>query len=91
MKRRRRCKHCGKLHDPGPQITVCTGSGVRYVPRVRWPGMRRYEVIGKPTTSYQAAVMRMARTFASNRNYKRGDVLMTADYYDPVMVCEIVR
>jgi hypothetical protein len=33
----------------------------------------------------------MSAAFAANRNYKRADVIMWADYYDPVQLCELVR
>jgi len=72
-------------------LTVCTGSNVRYRARTRWHGYRRYEWVGKGTRSYRVAVMRMAKAFAEQRLVKRADVLMTADYYDPVQLCELVR
>lgn len=65
-------------------------SSTRFQARVRFPGHRKYILIGNPTKSYERAVMRMARAFAT-RQYKRGDVLITADYYDPSVVCEIIR
>lgn len=72
-------------------IHICTGTNVRYRARTRWHGFQRYELVGKPTRSYKVAIMRMARAFADNRNVKRADVIMTADYYDPVQLCELVR
>lgn len=70
---------------------ICGYVGKRYHVRVRRHGQKRYEIIGKPTRSFNAAVVRLAKTFAATYDYKRGDVLMTADYYDAVQLCEITR
>ena len=51
---------------------------------------RRYVLIGKPTKSYTTAIMRMAAAFDYHL-YKRADVIMTADYYEPIQLCELVR
>jgi len=72
-------------------LTICTGNNVRYCARTRWHGCRRYDLVGKWTRSYKVAIMHMARAFAANRLVKRADVLMIADYYDPVQLCELVR
>ena len=72
-------------------LHICRGTNTEYQARARWPGYRRYELIGKPTTSYRMALRRMADAFASNSNYKRAEVLMEADYYDPHVLCELVR
>lgn len=40
--------------------------------------------------SLKEAIKRMADAFAEGR-YKRGDVILTADYYDPVQVVELVK
>jgi hypothetical protein len=65
-------------------------SSTRFVARVRRPGCRNYQLVGKETRSYATAILRMSREFAK-RDYQRGDVIMTADYYDPVVLCELVR
>ena len=65
-------------------------SSTRFIARVRWPGCRKYTLLGKPTKSYPAAVARMAKAFASG-SYKRGDVLVVADWYEPQQMCELVR
>ncbi len=72
-------------------ITVCRGTNVRYLARGRWYGYRLWDPIGKPTKSYYVAIRRMAEAFANNRNYKRADVIMWADYYDPEELCQLVR
>ncbi len=69
---------------------ICGGVGRRFHARVRPEGNRRWIVVGKPTKSYRVAVRRMAAAFAQD-HCKRGDVIMTAEYYDPVELCEIVR
>jgi hypothetical protein len=35
----------------------------------------------------------MAKAFADDRHnfYNRADVIMTADWYDPVQICELVN
>lgn len=70
---------------------ICGGVGKRYHVRVRERGMRRYRTVGKSTTSFRVAVRRLADAFVENHNYDRGDVLMTAEYYDPVQLCEMRR
>ena len=83
-----RCEHCGKEHKPSVGA-ICGGVGKRYVARVRWYGYWHYKVLGKPTKSYKVALRRMTEAFSTG-NYKRGDVLMEADYYDPIRLCELV-
>ena len=70
--------------------SICRGTNMQYQARAHWPGDRTYQCVGKPTRSYKVALRRMADAFAT-REYNRADVLMWADYYDPVMLCELVR
>lgn len=83
------CPKCGKEHKP---ITgaICGGVGTRYQARVRWLGYQRYRLVGKPTKSYAVAVRRMAAAFTEG-DYKRADVIMWAEYYDPEQMCELIR
>lgn len=79
--------------EPGRSLSsvhICTGVNTRYQARARWEGHRLYQLIGKPTKSYAIAVKRMAAAFAEG-DYKRADVIMWADYYDPEQICELVR
>ena len=76
-------------YSNGAGLTICTGSDQRYLARTRWHGYRRYDSVGKWTRSYKVAVMRMAKAFVSDRAVKRADVLMIADYYEPVQICEL--
>ena len=78
-------------YSNGEGLTICTGSNVRYRARTRWHGFRRYDLVGKWTRSYHVAFTRMAKAFESNRNVKRADVIMIADYYDAIQLCELVR
>lgn len=71
-------------------IHINRPSSTRFQARVRLRGRRRYKLVGNPSRSFHAALIRMAKEF-SRTNYKRGDVLMTADYYEPSMVAEICR
>jgi hypothetical protein len=67
---------------------VCSGTGRFFVARARYFGYQKYEVLSRHRTK-NAAVMAMAKAFNSGR-YKRADVLLCADYYDPYQVCELV-
>lgn len=73
-----------------PHVHICRGTNVRYVGRVRRPGARRYTQVGKQWTSYEKAFRSMTREFLKG-GYKRGDVIMTADWYEPVILAEVVR
>lgn len=65
-------------------------SSSRYQPRARGPGCRKYVLLGKPTKTKESALLRVVRAM-SQYSYKRGDVVLTADYYEPLVVFEIVR
>ncbi len=69
---------------------ICGGVNTRYQGRVRFEGYRRYDLVGKPSKSYKVAFRRMIKAFAEG-DYKRADVIFWADYYDPEVLCEIVR
>lgn len=71
-------------------MPVCHGVNKRYQARAKLEGWRRWDRVGGPTKSYRVAVMRMAAAFADHK-YKRADVVMTAEYYGPVQLCELVR
>ena len=73
-----------------PCIAICRGTGVRYQARARYEGYRRYTLLGMPSKSYKVALRRLAEAFGTN-HYKRADVVMYADYYDAVQLCELVR
>lgn len=64
----------------------------KYHARVRLPGHRKYQSVGKPTHNYHDALKRLAKAFAGGQ-YKRGDVLWVPNngYYEPHRVCEIVK
>lgn len=62
----------------------------RYQARARRPGARKYSLIGEPRDSYNAAIMDLAKAFARSM-WKRGDVIMWEDYYDPQVLVEMVR
>lgn len=65
-------------------------STTRYIARVREPGARRYKLVSGKLKRYSSAVRVLAMAFTSG-NYKRGDVIMVADYYDPVVLVEMVK
>lgn len=72
-------------------IHINRPSSTRFQARVRLRGRRRYKLVGKPTKSLRVALIRMAKEFAAWSMYKRGDVLVTADYYESSQVAEICR
>ena len=69
--------------------SICRGTGTRYQARVRNAGSRYWSLSGKPSKSYGVAIKRMAAAFAEG-GYKRADVVMYADYYDALQMCELV-
>ncbi len=82
------CPKCGKDHSSAGAI--CGGVGMRYQARARLKGHREWRLVGKPSTAYHIALRRMAAAFAKRDSYK-ADVIMWAEYYDPVQLCELVR
>lgn len=70
-------------------VVICDGVNRRYAVRVRYSGFRKYELLSTHR-SRRAALRRLADAMASG-SYDRGDVLMSADYYDPVQVWEVMR
>jgi len=70
-------------------IHICRGTNREYTAQVRSAGMRRWSTVYE-TRSYALAVKKMAAAFAAH-GYKRGRVLLTADYYDPIVVTEMSR
>lgn len=62
----------------------------RYACRVRAEGHRKWVSLhGYHRNSWRAAE-RLSRVFGCG-GYKRGQVLMLAEYYEPVVVVELVR
>lgn len=59
-----------------------------YVVRVRYPYHERYIVVSTHKEKIQAMVA-LALAMSSG-DYKRGDVLCCAEWYDPVQVAELV-
>ncbi len=80
---------CNHIHMDGACVTVCTGTNQRYLARVRWHGYRRYKLLGKTTKSKRVAMRRLSDAMLDPA-YKRGDVLLLADWYEPVSLYEMV-
>jgi len=74
-----------------PNIHVCTGTGKRYVGMVRIIGHKKWKPTGPRRKSCKKAADDMYREFMKSKNYKRGVVLMEADYYEPVGIIFINR
>jgi hypothetical protein len=84
-----RCHERGAEGRMTGDIHVCRGVNRHYIAQTRQAGYRRWSTVVQ-SEDYQGAVMAMAQAFCS-RNAKRGRVLMTADYYDPIVVAEMHR
>ena len=72
-------------------ITVCWTRNDLFIPRVRRPGARRYEVLCE-TRSRKKAYRLLAEAMETGQ-WKRGDVLATTrepSYYDPIVIVEMV-
>jgi hypothetical protein len=69
---------------------ICSGVGKWYLARTRDFGCRKWDALGKSTKSYRIALSRMNRAFATGK-FKRADVIMGADYYDPLRLVQLVR
>ncbi len=69
---------------------ICRGVNIRYIARGRHYGFRRYTLVSAHR-SYEAAIAAAARAFSRNSNFKRTDVLLTADYLEPIVLMEMVR
>ncbi len=74
----------------GENTAICRGTNVRYRARVRYAGQQKYILLGNRTRSARKALRELADAFDTGL-YKRGDVLLEADYYDPVPIYELVR
>ena len=65
-------------------------SSSRFHAMVRRHGYRKWQAAGPGRKNRLDAIMDMARTFGGG-DYKRGCVLLTADYYDPLPIVEMKR
>jgi hypothetical protein len=63
----------------------------RFIARVRISGHRKYRVIGRNFKSEKSAAKAMIKEFTSRFEYKRGDVLMVEDWYEPNQLLEVTR
>lgn len=69
---------------------ICVGVNNRYYARVHWKGEQKWRVRSNHKT-YAAAIKAMAAAFSKDQFANRADVIMTADYYDPIQLCELRR
>lgn len=72
-------------------IYICTGVNVRYRAGVRREGCRNYDLLGKRWGRSSSAALKRLTDAMTTGQYKRGVVLMLADYYSPEPIYEIVR
>lgn len=66
-------------------------SSTRFIARAREPFQRRWTIIGKPSKESSTAIGRLARYMADHPRVKHGDVALTADWYDALIVFEMRR
>ena len=71
-------------------VHINRGVGRRYAARVRLPGAKKWTVLPGFTKGYDAAFNKLAKAFV-NQKWKRGQVIMLADYYDPIALVEMRR
>ena len=67
-------------------IYICRGVNREYISQHKFRGHRTWHTI-KKHKSLKAALRTAAESLAGN--YKRARVLLTADYYDPVVIAEM--
>ena len=72
-------------------VHICRGTNRRYQARVRLRGHRKYWLVGQPQRSQRKAARLLMSAFVEGPFYKRGDILLLADYYEPVSIFEVVR
>jgi hypothetical protein len=72
-------------------VYVSRGVNKRYWIRVRERGRRKFHVIGKPSRSKTVAFLRLARMMANSNLYSRGEILLSADYYDFTLIAKMDR
>lgn len=65
-------------------------SSTRYVARVRQAGHRKWTVVGDSYQTQGEAVLGLAERFRYTM-WKRGEVLITADCYDPTVIVKMSR
>ena len=71
-------------------VHICRGVNRAFISQTRMTGHRKWTTVCRASDDYDKAVMSMAAAFCSS-GAKRGRVLMTADYYDPVVIVEMHR
>ena len=72
------------------EVHIYRATGQRYQARVRDPGCRRFARLGRPSTSARVAIMALARAMATARPGERGEVIYWADYYEPLVLVEMI-
>ena len=67
---------------------ICRGTNVRYLARARRYKAQMYTLLGGASRSRAVAWKRLGEAMMTN-NYKQGDLLLLADYYDPVQLYKV--
>lgn len=76
--------------DTNSGLHISIGVNRKFLPRAKHAGAKNYTLLGKPCKYEHTAVRRLADAMIRQR-FKRGDVLLYADYYDPIIIFEMVR
>ena len=71
-------------------VHICRGVNTRYQACVRLPFHRNWVLVGKPRKREKLALADLMKAFSTGV-YKRGRIVMYADYYDPETVLSIHR
>lgn len=72
----------------GGDVHIYVATGTRFTAQVRRHGCRKWESVGPDRKAHETAIKDMTRAFCAGR-YKRGRVLLVADWYDPVVITEM--
>ena len=71
-------------------VHIYRATGTRFIARSRLFGHRNWIASKREHKTYEAAVKEMVTLFLRG-GIKRADVIMVADWYDPIQACELVR
>ena len=71
-------------------VHINQGVNVQYAARVRKPHARKWTLVSELSPSRDTAFVKLSEHFVSEQ-WARGEVIMIADYYDPVPIVEMRR
>lgn len=68
-------------------VHICTGTNKQYIARVRRPRARRFHCFPPRRTSL-SALRKMVEAWDGG-HYQEADVIMTSDWYEPVIIARL--